>query len=219
MTPVPTPPPPVPIGTTLPVATSHLRRVILAVAVANLAYGILEAGVGLAIGSVSLLGDAADFGEDAAINLLIVAALGLAPGRRHLMGRLLAGVVLVPAAVAGWQLVVKIGDPVAPSSLALTLTALGAAAVNLGCALALVRIRRAGGSLTQAAWLAARNDVAINVLVMGVGGLTALTSSGWPDVVAGLAIIALGLHAAWEVWEAAEGEGDDDALPEGAAHP
>lgn len=183
-----------------------LRRVILAVALANLLYGLLEAAVGLRIGSVSLLADAADFGEDAAINLLVALALGWSAQRRSVAGRVLAVIVLVPAAVAGWELIGKLGDPVAPAAGALTLTAVGAAVVNLGCALALVRVRSRGGSLTAAAWYAARNDVLINVLVVVVGALTAATGSVLPDAVAGALMILLGLHAAWEVWEAAAGE-------------
>ena len=100
-----------------------LRRVILAVALANLLYGLLEAAVGLRIGSVSLLADAADFGEDAAINLLVALALGWSAQRRSVTGRVLAVIVLVPAAVAGWELIGKLGDPVAPAAGALTLTA------------------------------------------------------------------------------------------------
>lgn len=192
-----------------PVAS--LRRVVLAVAAANLLYGLIEAAVGLRIGSVSLLADAADFGEDAAINLLVALALGWSAQRRRATGRVLALIVLVPAAVAGWELLGKLGDPVAPAAGALTLTAAGAALVNLGCALALVRVRSHGGSLTAAAWYAARNDVLINVLVIAVGSLTAATGSVLPDAVAGALMILLGLHAAWEVWEAAEGEEDDAA--------
>lgn len=187
-----------------------VRRVVLAVGLANLAYGLVEAGVGLAIGSVALLADAADFGEDAAINLLVALALGWSAERRRRTSRLLAVIVLVPALVAAWELVSKVLHPVAPEATTLTATALGAAVVNLLCALALARVRGRGGTLTAAAWYAARNDVLINVLVMGVGVLTAFTSSVLPDLVAGALMILIGLHAAWEVWEGAEDEDDAD---------
>ncbi len=36
--------------------------------------------------------------------------------------------------------------------------------------------------------------------------VTALTGSGWPDLVLGLVIVAIGLHAAAEVWEVASEE-------------
>lgn len=56
--------------------TSALKRAVLIVALLNLAYFGVEFVVALRIGSVSLLADSADFFEDAAVNILIVAALG-----------------------------------------------------------------------------------------------------------------------------------------------
>ena len=50
-----------------------LRRAVAIVALLNLAYFGIEFAVALAIGSVSLLADSADFFEDAAVNFLIVA--------------------------------------------------------------------------------------------------------------------------------------------------
>ena len=54
-----------------------LRKVVLLVAILNLAYFGVEFGVALAIGSVSLFADSVDFLEDASINLLIAIALGV----------------------------------------------------------------------------------------------------------------------------------------------
>ena len=54
-----------------PLAAPGVRRAVLTVAGLNAAYGVLAAAVAVAIGSVSLLADSADFGEDAAINVLI----------------------------------------------------------------------------------------------------------------------------------------------------
>ncbi len=53
-----------------------LRRAVLIVAPLNIAYFGVEFAVALAIDSVSLFAERADFLEDAAINLLIVVALG-----------------------------------------------------------------------------------------------------------------------------------------------
>jgi Co/Zn/Cd efflux system component len=39
-----------------------------------------------------------------------------------------------------------------------------------------------------------------------MAGITAWTASGWPDIVLGLVIIALGVTAAKEVWELATEE-------------
>ena len=59
-----------------------LRRVVLIVALLNLAYFGVEFTVALSIGSVSLFADSVDFLEDAAINVLIFAALPWAAARR-----------------------------------------------------------------------------------------------------------------------------------------
>src|SRR5665647_1383562 len=98
-------------------------------------------------------------------------------------GKVMAAVILLPAVAAAWQAIVKVADPVAPRPVPLMLAAGGAVVVNAACALILLRVRHHGGSMTRAAWLAARNDVAI-----------------------GAAIIVLNLTAAKEVWEVAEEE-------------
>ena len=94
----------------------------------------------------------------------------------------------------------------------LTLTGLGAFAVNFSCAMLLVRVRHHGGSLTTAAFLSARNDVLANVGIIGAGLLTSATRSIWPDVLVGLAIAALNADAAREVYDAAQGETDIDLV-------
>ena len=186
--------------------TRTVRRTVLGVAALNLGYFGVEASVALAIGSVSLLADSVDFLEDTAVNLLVFLALGWSLRARSRAGKVMAVVILVPAVAAAWQVVEKVGDPVAPAALPLVLAALGAVLVNGVCALLLVRIRHHGGSMTTAAWVAARNDVLINVAIVVVGALTAWTGSAWPDVVLGVGIIVLGLWAAREVWEVAEEE-------------
>ncbi len=178
----------------------RLRRVVLLVAGLNLAYFAVEVSVALAIGSVSLLADSVDFLEDTAVNLLIALALGWSLRRRALMGHAMAFVILVPAVVAAWQAVVKAFDPVPPDVTALVVTAGGAAVVNTVCALLLVRVRHHGGSLSGAAFLSARNDVVVNLAIIGMALVTARTGSGWPDIVLGCVIVAVSSRAAWEVW-------------------
>ena len=93
--------------------------------------------------------------------------------------------------------------PEAPDPVLLSLTGLGALAVNLSCALMLTRYRRHSGSLTRAAFLSARNDAVANVAIIAAGLATAfLWASAWPDLVVGLGIVALNADAAQEVWQA-----------------
>jgi Co/Zn/Cd efflux system component len=181
----------------------RLRRVVLVVAGLNFGYFLFEVSVALAIGSVSLLADSVDFLEDTAINLLIALALGWPLRRRALAGHAMALVILVPALVAAWQAVQKAFDPVAPDVPALVLTAGGAAVVNGVCALLLVRVRHHGGSLSGAAYLSARNDVAVDVAILAMALVTAWSGSGWPDIVLGVGIVLLNGTAALEVWRLA----------------
>lgn len=184
----------------------RLKRAVLVVAGLNLAYFFVEIGVAVAIGSVALFADSVDFLEDTAVNLLIFFALGMSLGTRARVGKLMAVIICLPAAAAIWQAVSKFGHPEPPAVVSLVVTAGGAVVVNTICALILVRQRDHAGSMSKAAFLAARNDVYANVAIIVMGVVTWLTLSGWPDIVLGLIIVALNLTAAREVWEAATSE-------------
>lgn len=180
---------------------------MLLVALLNLGYFFVEAGVAWSIGSVSLFADSVDFLEDTAVNLLIFVAIGWPLTRRAKAGKAMAVIIMVPAAAALWQAVTKFSNPEAPDPLSLMLTAGGAVVVNTVCAALLLRHRDHGGSMSKAAWLAARNDVVVNLGIIAMGVLTlTLVPNGWPDLILGLGIVVLNFHAAKEVWEVAEEE-------------
>lgn len=187
-------------------SAARLRRTVLAVAGVNLAYFFVEFVVALAAGSVALLADSVDFLEDTSVNVLIFVALGWPLARRAVMGKVMALVILGPAALAGWQAVTRFGAPQAPDVAPLVLASVGAIVVNGTCAWLLARVRSHGGSLSAAAFLSARNDVVVNVAVIVMGLVTLWTRSGWPDLILGCLIIALAVHAACEVWEVSEEE-------------
>jgi Co/Zn/Cd efflux system component len=186
---------------------SALRRTVLVVALLNLAYFGVEFTVALAIGSVSLIADSVDFLEDTSVNLLIFFALAWAPLVRARVGMALAAILLIPALAFVWSLLGKFGTPVPPDAVPLSVTGLGALAVNLTCALLLARFRANGGSLTRAAFLSARNDAFANIAIVAAGLVTAfLWTSIWPDIIVGVAIAIMNIDAAREVWEAARDE-------------
>lgn len=162
-----------------------------------------------AIGSVSLFADSIDFLEDTAVNLLVLVALGWSARRRAVVGMMLAAILLAPAVATAWTAWQKFSAPVPPAAAPLSLTGLGAFAVNLFCAVLLARHRAHGGSLTRAAFLSARNDVLANVAIVAAGGMTAATLSPWPDLIVGVGIFAMNLDAAREVYEAARAEHRD----------
>ena len=184
-----------------------LRRTALIVSALNLAYFVVEVIVAPLIGSVSLFADSADFAEDAAVNALIVLALGWSLAARARLGGALALISLLPAGAAlwtGWQ---KFSHGGVPEPLALGLVGLGALMLNLLCAGLLVRHRGTGGSLGTAAWLAARNDALGNVAIMAAAATTAFAwHSYWPDLAVGAALFVLNLDAAGDIWKAARRE-------------
>lgn len=183
-----------------------LQRVVRNVAVLNLSYFGVEFAVALAIGSVALFADSVDFLEDSAVNLLILAGLGFSAARRAKLGMVLAAIILFPALATLWTAWQNFSSGAVPEPFALTVTGLGALAVNFVCARMLAPFRTSGGSLTRAAFLSARNDVIANIAIIVAGLLTAATASRWPDLIVGLGIAAINAGAAKEVYEAARAE-------------
>lgn len=183
-----------------------LRRAVLIVALLNLGYFFVEFVMARRLGAVSLFADSVDFLEDAAINFLVFFALAWTVRTRARVGHVLAVIIVVPAAATLWTAIVKIFDPTPPDVVPLSVTALGALAVNLVCAALLVRHRSASGSLARGAWLAARNDSLANVLVLAAALVTLVWSSGWPDIIAGLVIVSVNADAAVKVWKLASQE-------------
>jgi len=191
---------------------TDLRRTVRRVALLNLGYFGVEFAVAGAIGSVSLFADSIDFLEDASVNLLILLALGWTAAARARVGMLLAGILLVPGLATLWTAWEQFQQPATPDPVLLSVTGLGALAVNVTCALLLTRYRHHGGSLTRAAFLSARNDAVANLAIIGAGLVTALLwASAWPDLIVGLAIAVINADAAREVWEAAREEGREAA--------
>jgi Co/Zn/Cd efflux system component len=183
-----------------------LRRVVITVAILNIGYFGVEFTVALAIGSVSLFADSIDFLEDASLNFLIAIALGWSAIGRARLGMVLAGILLIPGVATLWTAWEKIMAPMPPAPLPLTLTGIGALAINLSCAFMLARFRTHSGSLTRAAFLSARNDAVANIAIIAAAGVTTYTLSAWPDLIVGLGIAAMNADAAREVWKAAREE-------------
>lgn len=118
----------------------------------------------------------------------------------------MAGLILIPAVASYGMAIWKIINGAVPEPLTLSGTAVAAMLINLLCAVLLVQLRH-GSALTRGAWLAARNDVAANILILGAGLLMMVVwASPWPDIVVGLIIGTINLRAAAEVFEQARAE-------------
>ena len=172
----------------------------------NLSYFGIEFIVALHIGSVSLFADSIDFLEDTATNLLILIALGWSAYKRSIVGILLAGFLLVPGIATLWMAWDKIGSPVPPDPVSLSLTGAGALIVNVLCTFILISFRKQKSSLAKAAYLSARNDAIGNIAIILAGITTAFIASIWPDVIVGLGIFAINFSAARDVFIAARKE-------------
>ena len=183
-----------------------MRNAIRLVAILNLAYFGIEFAIALHIRSVSLFADSIDFLEDASVNFLILLALRWDVRKRGTVGTILAGLLLVPGLATLWVAWQQFNLPVVPAPLPLGLTGLGALAINLSCAFMLARHRKAGGSLTRAAFLSARNDAIANLAIISASILTLIFPSVWPDLIVGLGIAVLNADAAREVFMAAREE-------------
>ena len=187
--------------------TGALRRTALVVALLNLAYFTVEFVASSHIGSVALYADSADFLEDAAVNILIVVALGWSLAARARLGFVMAGIALLPGLAALWTAYEKLtGAGGVPDAHILGLVAAGAFVVNVFCAMLLMRHRETGGSLGKAAWLCARNDALANVAIIAAAFATMLSPTIWPDLVVGAGVFLLNLDAASDVLKAARDE-------------
>lgn len=181
------------------------RKIVMIVAALNLFGFAVEFIVAWAIGSASLFADAADFMEDFLIALLVVTALGWSVASRRKASVGLAALILIPAIAAFGTAIWKIISGAPPEGFTLSATAVFAMVVNLISALLLMRLR-GGGALVHGAWLAARNDVLANVLILAAGIVTIFWATIWPDVVIGVIIGVINLRAAQEVLEQARAE-------------
>lgn len=184
----------------------HLAARLRLVIGLNLAYFGIEIFVALAIGSVALIADSVDFLEDATVNLLVLAGLRLAAHWRAKLGMGLAALLVLPAAAGIVMLIHKIGAPLPPKSLPLSVTGLGALIVNGTCAFLLAGVRSHAGSLTKAAFLSARNDTIANVAIILAGGVTWFWPTLWPDLAVGAGIALLNADSAREIFAAAREE-------------
>ena len=186
-----------------------LRTTVIAVAIINLVWFFVQMSVALSIGSISLLADGVDYLEDTAVNLLIAIALGWSVKTRSRMGKAMAVIIVFPAAFAAWEAFAKFSNPYEPDGWIMIFAGVGALLVNGLCAWLLMRFRAAKGSMTKAAWLAARNDVIANAAIIVTALVTMWSGSGWPDIILGLLILVINLKAAKEVWEAATEESNE----------
>ncbi len=181
------------------------RKVLWVVLVLNFGMFITEAAAGWAANSVSLQADALDFLADSAAYIisLLVAAKSI---------RWRAGAALLKGGAMGvfglWVLgmtVYRLFHPELPGAIVMGSIGSLALAVNVFCALLLMRFRN-GDSNMRSVWLCSRNDALANIAVLLAASGVFATHSNWPDLIVGAAIATLALSGAWQIWRHAMGE-------------
>jgi len=170
-------------------------RILAWVVALNLGYGLFEIAAGLIAGSQALLADSLDFVGDGLISALALAALGWTAGARARTA-LAQGAFLAAMGLAVLvSTVLEALSPEPPQSALMGAVGLGALAVNLVCALLMMR-HRGGDASARAVWLFSRNDALGNLAVVAAAGLVALSGSPWPDLAVAAAIALLFLVSA-----------------------
>ena len=181
------------------------RRVLWIVIALNAAMFVVEITAGLAGQSMALQADALDFLGDAATYGLTLLVIGRA-------ARLRAGAALVKglslALLGCWVLgatlyrVFVLGDP---DPFVMGGIGLLACAVNVGCALLLLRFRH-GEANVRSVWLCSRNDAIGNVAVILAASGVLASGTAWPDLAVAAAIALLFLSAAVSITRLAMAE-------------
>ena len=175
------------IRTDLPDDQSRVLHVVLWL---NSLMFLLELGAGLTAHSTALLADSVDMLGDAIVYGASLHAIARGPVWQARVA-FLKGLIMAAFGVGvSIQVIHKLVAGVIPSSDVMSVVGVIALAVNAACLLLLSRHRNDDINM-RSAWLCSRNDVVANVGVLLAAGGVALSHSGWPDIVVGLAIASL----------------------------
>jgi Co/Zn/Cd efflux system component len=182
------------------------RRALIIAALLNFVMMFVEVGGALYANSIALMADAIDFLEDSVTYVLAIALIGLGHRPRAVFGAMTAFLMFVPGVWIAWKTINQLLEGLPPDPLPMGAIGLLALAVNVYCAFILLPHRK-GDSAHQGVWLSTRNDAIANIAIVIAAVITAFWTSVWPDVVVGLGIAALNLHAAfliadlaWREW-------------------
>jgi Co/Zn/Cd efflux system component len=187
-------------------APMSYRRALLIAAGLNFAMTFVEVGGALYANSIALMADAIDFLEDSVTYILAIALIGLGHRPRAVFGAMTAFLMLVPGVWIAWKTIQQLLEGISPDPLPMGAIGLLALAVNVYCAFILLPHRK-GDSAHRGVWLSTRNDAIANIAIVLAAVVTSFWPSVLPDVVVGLGIAALNLHAAgliallaWKEW-------------------
>jgi Co/Zn/Cd efflux system component len=171
---------------------SSTLKIVLGI---NTVMFLVELTAGLLAGSISLIGDSLDMLGDALVygfSIYVVARGARMKAKAALLkGSIMAAFGLFVLGQAFYKMVF----PQIPLFETIGAIGLLALAANSICLVLLWR-HRADDINMSSVWLCSRNDIIANVSVLCAALGVWLTSSGWPDILVGLALAALFLRSA-----------------------
>jgi Co/Zn/Cd efflux system component len=190
-------------------ATTHEQRRTLSIVLAlNLSLAATLAAGGRFADSSGLIANALDNLSDAAVYALSLFAVGRS-ARLKRGAATASGVLLVIFALGvlgdSARRYLTGSDPIGAAMMGFAVLA---ALINLLCLRLLTRLKT-GDINVEAARTFSFNDFVSNGGILIAGALVLWTGERWPDLVVGLAVTAVALKGAWEIFESARGEGSE----------
>ena len=178
------------------------RRLLIVVLAINVATFVMMIAASFLSGSSALLSGALDNFGDAATYALSFAVVGASVAAKARVA-LFKGLMILAAALAvafqiGWRLL----HPETPIVETMSVAAILNLAANVVC-LRLLWPYRSGDLNMASAWECSRNDVLEGAAVIVTAAAVWVSGSGWPDVLAALALLVLFLRSAARVLMAA----------------
>lgn len=171
-------------------ASPAFKRALWAVIAINGTMFVVEMTAGQIGHSVALQADALDFFGDTFTYALSLFVIGMSARTRASAAFFKGVTLLMMGAFILGTAVFRIFVGAEPEPFVMSGVGLLALAANVASVLILMNFRN-GDANVRSVWLCSRNDAIGNVAVVAAGGLVALTSSRWPDLLVALAMAGL----------------------------
>ncbi len=195
------------------------RRTLIWVLAINFLQVIVAGVVGVIADSTGLLGAALDNLGDAGVYAVSLYAVGRTIVAKVRVARL-SGLLLIAFGLALFVEVLRrffVGAE--PIGLAMIVTALANAALNVVC-LKLLRSHRDRGVHLTASWILTPNDMLANAGIVASGAAVMFFASPLPDLIIGLLVGGIVLKGGWNILkEAHDAIGDGSSRPKGQSSP
>ena len=176
----------------------ELKQIFIIVLVINFVMFVAEFIGGIVASSNALLGDSLDMLGDASVYGISLFVINRPSNIRAKASLIKGFIMLFLGFFVVYKSILKFMIPTLPQ--AETITFLGGVALvaNLASFLLLIKHRKEDINV-RSAWICSRNDVTVNIAVIGTGILVSYFNSAWPDILVGLGISFLIIQSSVQV--------------------